>query len=282
MSAVSALVRNEIEEHEIFELVTSWMSRPPQPNEIESTLRKAMSGTAPTDEYVPRHKINTLAIERLAAAGPTSCEEIKALSPIDPDKATAVDVLKVLFTKEEKTIIFTDERSQGQLVWSHATPQAALDRVLCTNRTGAWFLMNPVSGNFLSIERLGKSSRRCEENTTSFRYVLVESDNIEITTWNTIIKQLPLPIAAITMSGNSSTHAIVRTGASTKTEWVQAARTIAALVVPLGACPGSLTAVRLTRLPQVLRTDNQRPQSLLYLNSKPCSMILRSLTKRTK
>jgi hypothetical protein len=281
MTAVTSLVRNEIEEPEIVELVTEWMTRPPQPNEIADTIRKATSGGKPPSDFIPKHAIDPDAISRLTAGGPTSCEEIKSLSPIDPDKASTSDVLRVLFAEEERTIVFTDERSQGQLVWSHKTPQDALDRVLHNNRTGAWFLMNPVSGYFQHVERLGKSSRRCENNTTSFKYVLVESDNVELATWNTIIKQLPLPILSITLSGNSSAHSIIRVGARTKPEWTKVTRAIAALVVPLGACPGSLTAVRLTRLPQTIRADSGRRQSLLYLNPRPSPTPLGSLPRRT-
>ena len=46
MSAVNALIRNEIEEDEIIDLVTEWMTRPPQPSEIENTIRRATQAFA--------------------------------------------------------------------------------------------------------------------------------------------------------------------------------------------------------------------------------------------
>ena len=280
MSAVNTLLRNEIEEEEIIDLTTEWMTRPPQPREIENTIRRATQGAAPSGEYIPKFLPDPIGVKRLTARGPTSFEEIKAISPIDPDWISLTGVLRALYAPIEKTIIFTNERSQGQLVWSHETTQEQLDHVLQHNQTGAWFLMNPVTGLYQKIERLGKASRRSEENTTSFKYLLIESDDIEINLWLTILKQLPLRISSITLSGNSSAHALVQTGARNKEEWTRVAREIAAMVVPLGACPGSLTAVRLTRLPKVTRGDNQREQSLLYLNPKPSLLPLELLPKR--
>ena len=281
MSAVNALIRNEIEEDEILDLITEWMSRPPQPNEIENTIRRATQGAAPSGEYIPKFLPDPTGVKRLTAKGPTSFEEIKALSPIDPDWVSTTGALRALYGANEKTIIFTNERSQGQLVWSHATPQEYLDNMLQHNQNGAWFLMNPVTGLYQKNERLGKASRRSEENTTSFKYLLVESDNIEINLWLTILKQLPLRISCITLSGNSSAHALIQVGATNKEEWTRTARDIAAMVVPLGACPGSLTAVRLTRLPKVTRKDNRKEQSLIYLNPKPSLLPLELLPKRT-
>jgi hypothetical protein len=281
MSAVNALIRNEIEEDEIIDLVTEWMTRPPQPSEIENTIRRATQGAAPRGEYIPKFLPDPIGVKRLTAKGPTSFDEIKALSPIDPDWVSATGALRALFGPSEKTLIFTNERSQGQLVWSHETPQEQLDNVLQHNQNGAWFLMNPVTGLYQKIERLGKASRRSEENTTSFKYLLIESDNIEINLWLTILKQLPLRISSITLSGNSSAHALIQVGATNKEEWTRTARDIAAMVVPLGACPGSLTAVRLTRLPKTTRKDNGREQSLLFLNPKPSLLPLELLPKRT-
>ena len=280
MSAVSALIRNEIEEDEILDLVSEWMTRPPQPSEIENTIRKAQAGGPTSSEYIPKFTIDPSAIKRLTAQGPTSFEEIKALSPIDPQKVSLNDTLRAVFGPKEKTIIFTNDRTQGQLVWSHETTQEELDRVIRHNQNGAWFLMNPVTGNYQQIERLGKASRRSEENTTNFKYALIESDNIAPELWLTILKQLPIRITSITLSGNSSAHALVQVSASNKTEWTRITRDLASIVVPLGACPGSLTAVRLTRLPKVTRTDNLREQSLLFLNPNPMLLPIGLLPKR--
>lgn len=124
----------------------------------------------------------------------------------------------------------------------------------------------------LWVERLQKRTRRSKENTTSFRHVLVESDSMEIGLWLSILKQVPLPIVSVTLSGNTSAHAIIRIQASSLEQWSEAVREIAEMLIPIGACPGSLTAVRLTRLPGVIRGDNGNEQRLIWLNPNPTPM----------
>jgi hypothetical protein len=218
-------------------------------------------------------------IAYLTRNGPTPVEDFISRSPIDPARASPGTALRALFQPNETTILFTQERSQGQLVWSHSTPDEKLDSIVCTNREGAWFLLNPVIGEMLWVERLQKRTRRSEENTTSFRHVLVESDLMEIGLWLSILKQLPLPIVSITLSGNTSAHAIIRLEASSLDQWTTAASSIAEQVIPIGACPGALTAVRLTRLPGVIRGDNGNEQRLIWLNPNPASMPIEKFSK---
>jgi len=56
----------------------------------------------------------------------------------------------------------------------------------------------------------------------------------------------------ITDSGGISIHSLVRIDAVTKQEWDQKVTTIKPVLVALGADPGALTAIRLTRLPKLL------------------------------
>jgi hypothetical protein len=87
------------------------------------------------------------------------------------------------------------------------------------------------------------------------------------TLWLAALAQLPLKIAAIYTSGGKSIHALVRLDASTKAEWDAVRDKIKPILVPLGADPAAMTAVRLSRLPQTLR--GKAPQRLLYLNPQP-------------
>jgi len=64
---------------------------------------------------------------------------------------------------------------------------------------GAWIRFNPLDGKGCS-----------DSNITSFRYSLVESDDISIERQYAIYKELELPIAALVHSGGKSLHAIVR------------------------------------------------------------------------
>jgi hypothetical protein len=113
-----------------------------------------------------------------------------------------------------------------------------------------------------------KDSRRSEEAVTSFRYAVLECDHepkeIWFPIWLKILVQLTLPIVSITDSAGKSAHALVRVSAESKQAWDQFKHETLRPLVKLGACDGSLSAVRLTRLPGCYRAD--RRQELLYLN----------------
>ncbi len=277
---INGLAASGLDDSDIEAWVDHWMSRPAQPGEVANTLRKVRGGGGNNrTHYIPRHDIDPAAIELATADGPTPYEEIEALSPLDPRGVTVDDYLRVLYAEGEKTVVFTDERSQGQLVWGYATPRGMVDRIVKYNRVGAWFLLNPVSGDKTFIDRLGKASRRAEETISHYKYALVESDRIPTNLWLTILKKLPLPIISITLSGNESAHSIISLQATSKEQWSERVRALASLVVPLGACQGSLTAVRLTRLPFTTRTDTKKEQRLLYLNPTP---LLQPLSEQSK
>lgn len=267
---VNGLVNAGLDDSDIEVWVDHWMTRAAQPNEVANTLRKVRGGgTGDRTLYIPRHDIDPDAVAEATKEGETSYEEIEATSPIRPDDIGVDDFLRALYRDGEKTVVFTDERSQGQLVWGHSTPRGMVQRLVNYNRAGAWFLLNPVSGEKTYIERLGKASRRAEETILGYKFALVESDKIPTNLWLTILKKLPLPIISITLSGNESAHSIIQINATSREQWGERVRALANLVVPLGACQGSLTAVRLTRLPFVERADTKKPQKLLYLNPTP-------------
>ncbi len=110
-------------------------------------------------------------------------------------------------------------------------------------------------------------SRRSEESITAFRYAVLESDCQALKQWLKILVQLPLPIVSITSSGGKSLHALIRVDATSKLNWDQTIGAIKPRLINLGADPGALTAVRLTRLPNCYR--GERFQELLYLDPTP-------------
>jgi hypothetical protein len=276
---VNSLVSAGLDDSDIEDWVDHWMTRPPQPGEVGNTLRKVRGGFTDKAFHIPRHDYDPKAVFQMSAEGETSYEEIERLSPICPSDVAVDDYLRALYAEGEKTVVFTDERSQGQLVWGYSTPRGMVDRLTKYNKVGAWYLLNPVSGEKTYVERLGKASRRAEETISKYKHALVESDRIPTHLWLTILKKLPLPIASIVLSGNESAHAIIRIDAETREVWTERVRALASLVVPLGACQGSLTAVRLTRLPFVERKDTGKPQKLLYLNPTPS---LKPLAEQSK
>src|SRR5689334_3719302 len=110
-------------------------------------------------------------------------------------------------------------------------------------------------------------SRRSEESIWSWRYAVLESDEATPEDWLRCLIQMPLRIASICESGGRSIHALVRLDAESKADWDAKVKVMRPALVTLGADPGALSAVRLTRLPQAKRGD--RVQRLLYLNPVP-------------
>jgi hypothetical protein len=147
-----------------------------------------------------------------------------------------------------------------------------------------WYLCQPVTGEWKPNPRVTddhgrpRLSRRSEEVVTSWRYLVLESDNAPEDLWLNFLAQVPLPIAAIYTSGGKSIHALVKVDVGSKAEWDRIKKMIMPLFSKLGADPAALTAVRLTRLPCCMRGN--RPQRLLFLDPDPAGggVPLESLT----
>jgi hypothetical protein len=193
---------------------------------------------------------------------------VKHRSGVNPDCLGSVGVLRRLYPESsgERVLVFSDMKSQGQMVWTAAS--GFCDWHLPAGSDGVWFLAQPVDGKFHPNPRLdGKQSRRSEESVTAWRYAVLESDEADAGDWLRCLIQMPLRIASICESGGRSIHALVRIDAVSKVEWDARVKAIKPVLVTLGADPGALSAVRLTRLPQAWRGD--RCQRLLYLNPTP-------------
>jgi hypothetical protein len=190
-----------------------------------------------------------------------------ATSPDSTESVTACDFLHTVFGNR-KTVLFNDDETQGQIVWSAGIPEHAVNYLIASNKTGIKYLVNPVDGVMRENPRLGKKSRRAEENLVSYDYALVESDSVEPELWLRVLHNLGLPLVAVTLSGNKSAHALVRIAAANREEYDERVAELADTVVPLGADHASLSAVRLSRLPGVMRRDTGREQKLIYLDRK--------------
>lgn len=86
--------------------------------------------------------------------------------------------------------------------------------------------------------------------------------------WNRLLAMAPLGIKAIYSSGGDSWHALVNVDMASKAEFDSYLRGGAKRVLPkIGADPGAMTPVRLTRLPGCTRGGSL--QQLIYLNPNP-------------
>lgn len=195
--------------------------------------------------------------------------------------------LSSLYPKEDdRVLIFKNEASQGEMVWA---PQMdpSWEQLYKHNSKGVWFLVQPVSGRFINLDRARSPrnptgrTRRATECVTSFRYLVLESDNVDPDTWVKVLVNLPMPIVSVVSSGSRSLHALVRVDASSQVEWEKYRYEIETAVSTLGCDPAALKAVQLSRLPGCYRavkydkdgdvyvpfSDGPHLQELLYLNS---------------
>jgi hypothetical protein len=189
--------------------------------------------------------------------------------------------LHKIFWPGERVIVFNELYGQGCEVWEHKGNGQELSTLdyLTSGQQGVWFLAQPVTGEWVELERLRTDanpagrSRRCEECITAWRYALLESDEADPQLWLRALVQWALPIAAIYCSGKRSIHALVRVDAESKDEWDDIVKNhLAGELVPLGACPGSLKAAQPTRLPGCMREETGQLQQLLYLDDEPDSV----------
>ncbi len=267
--AAHALVANRFADDFIDRWITHYLERTPQPREIADTVSKVRAEVEgliePKARVSLKREFDEANLKALTEEGPLSVEEFTKSSPISVADVTASEFLRRLYPKQAN-IIFTDQQSQGKLVWNETMPDLLVDNAITKNTEGAWIMVNPVNGKFLPIPRLGKKSQRAEENLVAYEYLLIESDSVEMELWLRVLTKLDLPIVAVTTSGSKSAHALVRVGQKDREGYLARASEIADLVVPLGADPAAMSAVRLTRVPGCMRRDTGKAQTLIYFN----------------
>ena len=186
-------------------------------------------------------------------------------------------------------LVFSVFASQGQAVWTcRKSPYDAreLDEFRTGQPNGVWFLTNPVDGAYKpngnkNSDGTDKVSRRTWQSVTSWRYMVLESDEAEPAQWLAALAQMPLRIAAIYTTGGRSIHALVRLDAKSKQEWDKNRDAMRDVLVTLGADKNALKAVQLSRLPgcermgttteagEYLPYPSPRMQNLLFLNPHP-------------
>lgn len=130
----------------------------------------------------------------------------------------------------------------------------------CDPEIGAWICFNPVDG-----------TGRKDANVTSYRYALVECDNMEPGKQLAAIHQMELPCAALVYSGGKSIHAIVRVNAPDYAEYRKRVDHLYATCQKNGLTldQQNRNPSRLSRMPGILRAGQK--QALLETNvGKSC------------
>jgi hypothetical protein len=261
------------------------ITRQPRPREIEEAVKRVFATDPATQFQSPiKAKFDPAALDQLANKLPEFTEsDLTDRSPLPPDMCTAAIFLQQLFQPGEKVALFADMASRCDLLWSHPGNSSTFDEneLACLQNPesgkGVWFLANPVLGEAVAVERLKTDANplgltfRAEENLTTFRYLVLESDTADSDKWLKALVQMPLPISSVVTSGGRSIHALVRIDAPIARSWKDTRSRIAPALVTLGADLGAMTTVRLTRLPFCFRREKNEMQRLLFLNPEPTS-----------
>lgn len=93
------------------------------------------------------------------------------------------------------------DRTAGELIEQLSKCNGDIGAVLgdYKEEAGAWIRFNPLDGKGVK-----------NENVTSYRYALVESDDMDLDKQYAMISELELPVACLVHSGKKSLHAIVK------------------------------------------------------------------------
>lgn len=154
------------------------------------------------------------------------------------------------------------DRTAGQLIEELDACGSDVGKVMgdCDPEIGAWICFNPVDG-----------TGRKDANVTSYRYALVECDNMEPGKQLAAIHQMELPCAALVYSGGKSIHAIVRVNAPDYAEYRKRVDHLYATCQKNGLTldQQNRNPSRLSRMPGILRAGQK--QALLETNvGKSC------------
>lgn len=154
------------------------------------------------------------------------------------------------------------DRTAGQLIEELDACGDDVGKVMgdCDPEIGAWICFNPVDG-----------TGRKDANITSYRYALVECDNMEPGKQLAAIHQMELPCAALVYSGGKSIHAIVRVNAPDYAEYRKRVDHLYATCQKNGLTldQQNRNPSRLSRMPGILRAGQK--QALLETNvGKSC------------
>lgn len=114
---------------------------------------------------------------------------------------------------------------------------------------GGWIRFNPLDGEGVK-----------NENVTSFKFALVESDTLPIAEQDVIFRKLELPIAALVHSGGKSLHAIVRVDAADYEEYRKRVEFLYDFLEKQGVAidKQNRNPSRLSRMPGLTRNSNRQ------------------------
>ena len=228
---------------------------------------------------IPSRQIQTLKVDALANVrkflNGFRCAETEIiaaspykLSPVIKGKhfhRQGAYLISMLYNKDDQVNIVSNQEQNENGKWHPVGYGGTLPRnewlkrlldPLAKRPGGHWVRMNPMDGKGIS-----------EKNVTAFRYALMEFDEIDLNLQLSLFARLPLPIVAIIYSGGRSYHAWIQINADDPAQYKETVAKLYDRMNRFGIDRSNKNASRMSRLPGVLREDQQ--QRLVYLNPEP-------------
>ncbi len=277
-----AMYDADVSDREISDLIAWGRAKNPQPcgynQNSSSTMRSFRPATVP--ERVSAEAATDNVKKWL---GDFRCEqydlwERSPWRPLEDWRFDALPLLAALYDKNDFLNVVTNFTLDDK---QKANPQGAgttmlrddwmhwiRDHGAPQSKAGAWIRPNPVKQH-----GTGKNSAPCDSDVTSYRFCLLESDDLPLDLQLSLWARLPLPVSAILDSAGRSVHAWVRLDCDSAQEYQTLVVRIYTRLAPFGLCRSNKNPSRLSRLPGAQRMIGNREdgeQRLLYLNPEPC------------
>jgi hypothetical protein len=183
------------------------------------------------------------------------------------DKDDFINVVTDFTIEEKNGVRKANPKGAGKTLLRDDWMRSLRDHSAPQSKAGAWVRPNPVKQH-----GTGKYGTPCDCDVTSYRFCLLESDDLSLDLQLSLWARLPLPIAAIIDSGGRSLHAWVMLNCDSAQEYQSLVGRIYARLARFGLCASNKNPSRMSRLPGAQRAIGKREhgdQRLLYLNPEP-------------
>jgi hypothetical protein len=276
----------DVSDREIRDIITWAAQKNPQPcgyPRKSGNFSGSYSPRLPTVERITAEQAIRNAEEWLRAFRCDECDlwHVSPWRPLEDWRVDALMLFAALYDKSDFLNVVTDftiewqntgkekanPKGAGKSLLRDDWMRAIRDNGVPQSAAGAWIRPNPVKQ-----QGTGMNNAPCDADITSFRFCLLESDDLPFDLQLSVWAMLPLPIVAIIDSAGRSAHAWVKLDCSGAEEYRAKVTRIFTLLSRFRVCQSNKNPSRLSRLPGAQRTIGKRGdglQRLLYLNPEP-------------
>lgn len=182
---------------------------------------------------------------------------------------------------EDDDLIFIDESmAPGIMGVNIKTAKQWREHSKTGKKMGPHFCINPLNG-IPAPKKTGEGTTlRGDANVKTYRYCLIEFDNLDRESQIRFFSAIKLPIRALIDSGNKSIHALLDVQklatVGTPEQWQSEIETklYDQLLKPLGVDSSCKNASRLSRLPEHFRTEKGNYQKILWFSGREGRFIV--------